>query len=273
MPVSALESTLGVSQPAVCFTNEEVEQFRREGYVIARGLGDRQVLATMLAATFDGLAREIEPIEYEADLHYPGAPDSRQAQGGRTVRRLKQAHARHPIFTEWLTQPAFLTRVHQLLGPEVVMPLAHHNCIMTKQPHFSSDTGWHQDIRYWSFERPELVSAWLSLVPESPDNGCLKLIPGSHRQEYDRSRFDDELFLRPELPENRALIEQSVYAELQPGDVLFFHCRTFHSATRNHTPDPKYSVVFTFRPASCRPIAGSRSAALPELILPRGEIV
>lgn len=248
----------------------EWEQFERDGYLIARGLADERLREPMLHATLDGLGREIGPIEYEADLHYPGAPSSKQSHGGRTVRRLKQAHSRHYAFTEWVTLPALTARLRQLLGPQLVCPLAHHNCIMTKQPEFSSDTGWHQDIRYWSYQRPELVSVWLALGPERPSNGCLWVIPGTHRGSYDRSRFDDALFLRPDLPENQPLIAQKVPAELEPGDVLFFHARTFHAASRNHSRDPKFSVVFTFRPLDNPPVPGSRSAHSPELLLPVG---
>jgi phytanoyl-CoA hydroxylase len=139
---------------------------------------------------------------------------------------------------------------------------------MTKQPRHSSETGWHQDIRYWSFERPELVSVWLALGREHPENGCLQLVPGTHRQSFDRSRFDDDLFLRGDLPENQALTAGAVNAELDPGDVLFFHCRTFHAAGRNQTDEPKYSLVFTFRPLDNCPLPGSRSASLPELLIP-----
>ena len=250
------------------FTAAEVEQFARDGYLIARGLCGPALREQMLQAAYDGLGREDGPIEYEADLHYPGAPSSKQARGGRTVRRLKQAHSRHYVFTEWLTHPPLTARLRQLLGPQLVCPLAHHNCVMTKQPEFSSDTGWHQDIRYWSYQRPELVSVWLALGPERPENGCLWVIPGTHRGSFERHRFDEALFLRPDLPENQSLIAQKLPAELEPGDVLFFHARTFHAASRNHTRDPKLSVVFTFRPLDNPPLPGSRSAESPELFIP-----
>ena len=250
------------------FTPDEVEQFQRDGYIIVRGLADERVREQMLFATLEGIGRAIPPVEYEADLQYPGAPRSRESEGGRTIRRLKQAHSRGFVFTEWLSHAPLVRRLQQLLGPQVIAPLAHHNCIMTKQPEFSSDTGWHQDIRYWSFQRPELISVWLALGQERPENGCLWVIPGSHRGSYERDRFDGELFLRPELPENASLIAGKVPAELGPGDTLLFHARTFHAASRNHTRDPKFSVVFTFRPADSPPVAGSRSASSPELVLP-----
>jgi len=254
--------------PAPELTADEVAQFQREGYIIIRGLGESSLREQMLNATLEGMGRAIEPLEYEAELSYPGAPDSILSEGGRTIRRLKQAHSRGIVFTEWLSHPGLTTRLKQLLGPDVVMPLTHHNCIMTKMPRHSSDTGWHRDIRYWSFPREELVSVWLALGKEHPENGCLRLIPGSHRMEFDPDRLDEAQFLRPDHPENQPLVEQQVIAELEPGDVLFFHCRMLHAADRNRSDQPKFSVVFTFRPADNPPIPGTRSASLPEFIVP-----
>ncbi|WP_298868368.1 phytanoyl-CoA dioxygenase family protein [uncultured Gimesia sp.] len=248
-------------------TSEEVVQFEQDGYLILRNLCPESLRQEMLAATQDGLSRVVEPVEYEADVEYPGSPPSRNVMGGETVRRLKQAHSRGMSFTDLVNHPALVNRLAQLLGPDYVMPLAHHNCIMTKQPEFSSDTLWHQDIRFWSFERKELISVWVALGEENLDNGCLKVIPGTHRMEFEPERLDDRIFLRPDVPLNEALIDTSVSAILQPGDILFFHSRTFHAATRNYTNRAKFSAVFTFRPADNPPVSGSRSAAFPEMII------
>lgn len=266
----SMEVAAGLSGEAgTGFSRDDLAEFQRSGFVVVRRLADSEICRQMIDVTRTTLAAPVGPVEYEADLAYPGAPGSRAAAGGDTIRRLKEVHARHPVFTQWLSQPAVLLRLEQLLGPRIVMPLAHHNCIMTKQPHYSSETGWHQDIRYWSFARPELVSVWLALGREAPENGCLYLIPGTHRMQFGRERLDDALFLRPDLPENAALISQKVAAELEPGDALFFHCRTFHAAGRNRTDQTKFSVVFTFRPADNPPIPDSRSASMPELVLSR----
>jgi len=253
------------------FSADELAQFEHDGFVIVRGLADPDTCRQMIESTRAGLAGAIGPAEFEADLNYPGAPGSRTADGGETIRRLKEAHGRDPVFTSFISQPALVRRLTQLLGPQVVMPLAHHNCIMTKQPRFSSETHWHQDIRYWSYDRPQLVSVWLALGHETPQNGCLYLIPGTHNLSFAPDQFDEALFLRPDRPENAALIEQKIPASLEPGDGLFFHCRTFHAAGRNQTGQIKFSVVFTFRPTDNPPKPGSRSASMPELILPRIE--
>jgi len=261
-------STLQVSAHRF-LTAQEAEDFETQGYVILRGLLPDSVRQIMVQVTETGLKGEIAPVEFEADVHYPGSPQDLQAEGGRTVRRLKQAYSRHPVFGEWMATPEVAGRLQELFGgSRIYMPLAHHNCVMTKQPKFSSDTLWHQDIRYWNFQRPELISAWLALGEERPDNGCLWVIPGSHRMEFRPPQFDSALFFRSDLEQNQALIETKVPVELNPGDVLFFHCLTLHAASKNCTQAPKFAAVFTFRPADNPPIPGSRSAEAAELLLP-----
>lgn len=252
---------------ANCFTAEELSAFERDGFLVVRELADESLRQRMLAAIYDGIERHIEPIEYEADLQYPGAPTDREARGGRTPRRLLQAHSRGAAFTEWLVHPGLTGRLSGLLGSPLYCPLAHHNCVMTKSPRFSSETGWHQDIRYWSFAERNLVTAWLALGEEYPENGCLQVIPGTHRITFPAERFDTDLFFRPDLPDNAQLIAQAVPVQLSAGDVLFFHCRTLHAASANHTDQTKLSVVFTFRGEGNLPTPGSRSASLPELLI------
>ncbi len=262
-------STAQQLQPAAGLSNAEQELFQRDGFLILRDFADAETIDTLRAVAVEHLQREIGPVEYEADLHYPGAPASRHAAGGRTVRRLLQAQARHPAFTDWITRPALSALLQPLLGPKLVMPLAHHNCVMTKQPRFSSDTNWHQDIRYWAFQRPELINVWLALGPEHPGNGGLKLIPGSHRMALDRSQFDAAAFFRQDLSENQALLVDAVETELSAGDIMLFHCRTLHAASRNFSDETKFSAVFTFRAADNPPLPGTRSSSQPELLLPQ----
>ncbi|MEO6696532.1 MAG: hypothetical protein ABIN45_00820, partial [Gammaproteobacteria bacterium] len=91
------------------FTQNELEQFQQDGYIIVRGLANptevsaMKVIAEQALAVASGVldpatlvrpctSENSAPVEYEADLHYPGAPPSREAPGGRTARRLLQAY-------------------------------------------------------------------------------------------------------------------------------------------------------------------------------------
>ncbi|MEZ6132358.1 MAG: phytanoyl-CoA dioxygenase family protein [Planctomycetaceae bacterium] len=249
------------------FTVDEVARFQQDGYIIQRGLIPDSYVQTILDVTRRDASAHFGDIEYEADVSYPGAPASLDAEGGRTIRRLRHAFSRDPVFSRLVKEDYLLNRLQQLLGPQVVMPLTHHNCIMTKHPRYSSDTGWHQDTRFWSFKTPDLVNTWLALGQETLTNGCLKLLPGSHRMTFEPHQLDEGLFFREDLEQNRALLDSAVTAELSAGDVLFFHARCFHSATRNYSDRTKYSAVFTFRSLDNPPVPGSRSCRLPELLL------
>ncbi|MEO1889748.1 MAG: phytanoyl-CoA dioxygenase family protein [Cycloclasticus sp.] len=244
-------------------TELQRQQFLRDGFIKLSGLASPDVLRDINQVVDASMEPALGPLEYEADVQYQGAPADRLVSGGDTPRRLLNAYARDEVFRDWACAPAVVKVVKQLIGTdEVRLTQNHHNCIMTKLPVFSSQTDWHQDIRYWSFDRPELVNVWLALGNEHVENGGMKMIPGSHTMEFERGRLDANLFLRQDLPENQNLLETAVDVELEAGDVLFFHCRTFHAAGANTTNRPKYSLVFSYHAADNLPIPETRSARL-----------
>ncbi|MBA1147999.1 phytanoyl-CoA dioxygenase family protein [Ectothiorhodospiraceae bacterium WFHF3C12] len=243
-------------------TRSQAAAFERDGYLTVRQLAPPELVDSMRRVTRQHLTERRAPLELEAELGYPGAPSSTEAVGGDAIRRLRGAYGRHPVFRRWVHYPPLTACLRALLGDgPVLMPRAHHNCIMTKLPRFSSDSLWHQDLRYWRYARGELVTAWLALGREHAGNGGLQLIPGTHRQNLAAWRFDEARFLRLDLTENDALVAQRVSVELEAGDVLFFHSRLLHAATRNAGPDPKLAAVFTFRRHDDEPLPGSRSEA------------
>lgn len=248
-------------------TSEQIHEFKQKGYLVLPGFSSAQFCESVVAFAKSELEQQSMPIEFEADTQYPGAPLSRSAEGGATARRLLMASARHPMLREWATSGALNGILHQLLGQEVLLSQAHHNCIMTKQPAFSSVTGWHRDSRYWNFARPDLVSAWLALGAEQVENGCLLVLPGSHEWVIDADQLDAQQFLRADLAKNKPLLEQVTAVPLQQGDVLLFHSNLFHAAGRNMTGRTKFSMVFTYRAGDNPPKPDSRSASQPEIIL------
>lgn len=240
--------------------------FKRDGFFVARALCAPARLQRMRDCVEQDLAAMAAPLEYEADVCYPGAPADRAAPGGRTVRRLLDALSRNSCFADWACSRSLTAWASALLGADDIRVVrAHHNCIMTKHPDYSSATGWHQDIRYWSFGRPELVNAWTALDGESCDNGGMRLIPASHRAVFDSRSFDSDRFFRRDFRANKPWIDSAVQVDLQPGDVLFFHAALLHAAGRNLTSRRKRAVVFSYRSERNRPIPGTRSAACADL--------
>jgi phytanoyl-CoA hydroxylase len=253
---------------AACTPREaQIDQLRDTGYVVLRQFAAKGELAELNRAARSQLAARAHPLELEADLRYPGAPASRAAAGGETVRRLLDAYDRDPVFARWGSTPASRLWMEAYFGESSSMSRAHHNCLMTKHPKYGSRTGWHRDIRYWSFDREDLVSVWLALGEESIDNGALRFVPRSHRMAFDADRFDESKFFRTDLKDNAEVIRSVESPRLAPGDAVFFHCNTLHSAGPNLGDAVKFSLVYTYHARSNAPRPGTRSAAKPEVPL------
>ena len=245
----------------------QIGELRERGYVVVPQFvgGDRIAHLNRIARS--QLAASAAPVELEADLRYPGAPLERAAEGGDTVRRLLDAHARDPAFAECATMPEVRGWMHAYFGTRTLMSRVHHNCLMTKHPRYGSLTGWHRDIRYWSFAREDLVSMWLALGTEEAGNGALWFVPGSHRMAFDGERFDAAKFFRAERADNARILATVESPRLEAGDAVFFHCNTLHSAGQNQSDAVKFSLVFTYHAADNAPTPGTRSASQPELPL------
>ncbi|MFC3852045.1 phytanoyl-CoA dioxygenase family protein [Salinispirillum marinum] len=249
------------SAHAASLTPEQIEEFKQNGFVVLPGFAPETLRSTMREVIAQHLQDAVSPLEYEADVGYPGAPSSLDAPGGDTIRRLRGAYRRDAVFRQWATYRPLSAALRQLLEEPVCLSQAHHNCIMTKHPQFGTATDWHRDIRYWSFRKPNLVSVWLALDEERPDNGALKFIPGSHSLHIKPEQLDEMDFLLPDLPENQALFSAGVELTLAPGDVVLFHSGLFHSAGVNRSDQVKTSVVFAYHGHSNQPVPGTRSAS------------
>lgn len=106
---------------------------------------------------------------------------------------------------------------------------------------------WHHDYMYWGGSNK--LSAWIALDDATPDNGCLKVIPGSHTMTFTQTSTDRG-------PGFIHRIEQEDVADLpgetvpvNRGDVIFFSDRTVHSSHPNQTGEDRWSFISTYRSA------------------------
>ena len=247
------------------FTLKELQDFDRDGFIIVRQLAQPELIHQINQVTDNLLQNPVQPIEYEAELGYPGSPELIDEIGSKIPRRFLNAFCRGQSFYDWATHPDVLSRLHQLIGESITLSLAHHNSIMTKHPDFSSDTGWHRDIRYWSFNSTDLITVFLALTPSNAENGGLRFLPRSHKDIIQDHQLDNKSFLKTDLPENQALLDREVTIDLDPGDAVLFHSLTFHGAPRNRTKQERRSLLFTYHATQNLPMPGTRSASMPEL--------
>ncbi|WMS88244.1 phytanoyl-CoA dioxygenase family protein [Pleionea litopenaei] len=244
----------------------QVNDFHQQGYLLLRDFIPKDIWQPALEIAKQHLVERVKPFELESELQYPGAPSPEQ-DPERVIRRLLQAADRDQSFYQCATHSNVVSAIEQLLNNSALLVRAHHNCIMTKQPAFSSDSWWHQDIRYWKYSKGNLISAWFALGAESSDNGGLMVIPGSHKEVFSAEQFDSKSFFRQDIKQNQTILKQKVHLNLDAGDLLLFHCRLLHAATRNYTEATKLAAVFTYREEYDCPVPNSRSASLPDVRL------
>lgn len=233
-------------------TDEQLKEFNENGFLVLRNFADTELCDEILQKAKYHLENKIAPIETEQEY-------MQLDKNKITVRRLRQVYDREEIFQKWMKNDKIRPILKQVLNDSPVLTLAHHNSIMTKLPHESTRTFWHQDRRYWHFENNDLVSVWLSLGDEFLENGLLEFIPASHKIEFTKDRFDEVDNFLDEHEENKKLIATKVHTNLQKGDVVLFHCKTLHHASKNNTDKPKISFVYTVRASSNKPLKNTRS--------------
>jgi len=247
-------------------TQDQVNIFNQQGYLVLPAVADADTVATLRAATFAHLDAKKEPIELESEVNYPGAPKSIEEAGGATARRLLMAYDRDPAFTSWAHHQPIIESIRQLLDSKVLMLTPnHHNTVMTKHPKYSSDTLWHRDTRYWHYSDNRLINAWTALGSEHQLNGGMKVIPGSHLWHVDDEGLDDLQFLKLDYEGNQAQLAKAIYVNLSPGDVILFSPYIFHAADRCKTNDIKCSIVFTYYGDGTLPVNNTKSSRLPDI--------
>lgn len=250
-------------------TEQQIEHFVQFGYVILPGAASAAEVENLRHVTEAELATRNKPFELEADVQYAGAPLSREAEGGQTIRRLLHAYNRQTAYTDWANKPLITEAIKSLLGTRgLFISPNHHNCIMTKQPAFSSKTSWHRDTRYWNFTNKYLINSWLALGDEKAENGGMLILPGSHRWDVDTNALDEAQFLIEDHPSNIARLTLAKQVDLNAGDCLLFSAHCFHAAGANLTDKRKFSLVYTYHGDTTQSLPNTRSATLPSIKIP-----
>ncbi|MCK4440680.1 MAG: phytanoyl-CoA dioxygenase family protein [Sulfurovaceae bacterium] len=256
-------------------TPEQIKSFNSNGFLIIRSFINSSECEAILDIAKIHLKYRIEPIETEIGYHNKSKEyrknviDYSSTIKESSVRRLRQVYKRDIIFKNWMENREIRPALEQLLNDQVVITTAHHNSIMSKMPHNSTETKWHRDRRYWHFSDNNLLSIWLALGEENSDNGVLEFIPSSHKMDFSSEQFDEKEYFREDYNKNMSLIETKTSTTLQKGDIIIFHSMLLHRANANITNKPKISFVYTVKGASTKALKSSRSLEYPEIYLDR----
>lgn len=172
------------------------------------------------------------------------------------VRRVIDPIAQHQAFLDAARHPRILDAVERLIGPNIEL---HHSKLNLKPP--SSPNArfpWHQDYPFFPHTNYDLLAVLIHLDDANQQNGCLRVIPGSHHGGPRAHRFAVGGAFTSELEDVSVAEDASqwAYAEATAGGVEIHHCNMIHSSTANLGNEPRSVLIFQYRAADNVALAG-----------------
>ena len=168
-----------------------------------------------------------------------------------------------PLVYRLARSPRLLDPVASILGPNLLPWSAE---FFIKPTNTDKIVSWHQDLTYWGLgETDEEISAWLALSDVNVESGCMRFVPGSHRQRIlpHRDTFDQRNLLSRgqevavDIDENDA-----VDVILRPGQLSLHHGRIFHASGPTRSEHDRVGLVFRFLTPAVRQQVASRDYAI-----------
>lgn len=233
------------------------DTFERDGFLLARGLLAPEDLAPVLRVILEAAGRLIDDLFEQGRLPSRFGDDPMVARwqhaiaalGGEHERRSWDADVITPELHALMSDPRVLEVVESFIGGEI--EATGMIAVRPKIPNDKRTTVlWHQDSNYFGEQTAaqRIVSVWFPLVAADAHNGCMQVIPGSHRHGYHAAEIDpDHKALRPLDDPTR--FGEPVTLPMQVGDVLFFSNLTYHRSLMNASDHTRWSIDLRYHRA------------------------
>jgi ectoine hydroxylase-related dioxygenase (phytanoyl-CoA dioxygenase family) len=216
---------------------QEVKQYQEDGFVVARGMFDRQEIE---------LLHKTAKHDKALDDHSFGRADE---QGG-VIRLSLWNHPGQGIYGMFARCRSLVDSAEALLGGEVYH---YHSKMIMKEPKVGGSWAWHQDYGYWYQNGvlfPLLTSVFIAVDRATKENGCLQVLKGSHRAgRVEHILTGDQAGADLERVNELARRLELVYVEMEPGDAVFFDANMLHRSDQNRSENPRWSMICCYNAA------------------------
>jgi ectoine hydroxylase-related dioxygenase (phytanoyl-CoA dioxygenase family) len=224
------------------------EQYEREGYVVVRNVIDANLVD-------EGRAH----IAWLLQKH----PDLRPEHLGHTL--VKD----DPFWVRLVGDDRLLDIAEQFVGPNIALFASHY---IAKPPYDGQPVLWHQDGSYWPLEPMEVVTLWLALDDSTPENGCMRVIPGTHTMNLQAVERRNDVASVLSSGMDTALVDEAkaVDVVLKAGDVSIHHPNIIHGSEANKSSTWRRGLTIRYIPTTTRITA---EQPWPSALLLRGQAV
>jgi non-haem Fe2+, alpha-ketoglutarate-dependent halogenase len=239
-----------------------------------------------LAARFeeDGFVSGIRVFDPEEAARVRRAFDALEAREGRESCQigLLDRHFDQPFVMEMAANPVILDAVQAVMGPDVMLLATHFFC---KYPAEGTEApavreapekfvAWHQDVTYWGLEPPFALTAWYAVDDSDVENGCMRVIPGTHRgirQHGTSGRAGNLLSINQEVPVTPQEEARAVDLCLRAGEISLHHGMLIHGSNPNRSARRRCGLTLRYMPPSVRVVAENSVKRPWQPLLLRGE--
>ena len=216
-------------------TTEQIECYQRDGYLFPLN-----VLGEKDTAQYRAQLQEIEDKNGSALREAP--------------------HLVMPFVDTLIRHPAITESVASIIGDDL---LVWGSGFFIKDPGTADFVGWHQDLHYWGLDDEDEVTAWLALSPATVESGCMRFIPGSHRQSVEHIDHNDPdaMLSRGQQIAVRVNEDDAINVTLQAGQISLHHGRTLHASLPNRSPHQRIGLAIRYISPKMKQSTGEKTIA------------
>jgi len=192
-------------------TPDQIETFRRDGIVFP--------IAVFAPDEIERLYTSLQALE--------------GARAGRLPPLLNfKPHLLVPWLWELIRDPRIADPVQDILGEDL---LCWEASFFSKGAGDAAFVTWHQDATYWGLTENLGLTAWIAFTPSTRENGCMRVVPGSHARALAHVETDDRNNMLPAREQVQAPIDESraVDVVLRPGEMSLHHPVLIHGSEPN----------------------------------------
>jgi ectoine hydroxylase-related dioxygenase (phytanoyl-CoA dioxygenase family) len=193
---------------------------------------------------------------------------------------LLDRHVDQRFVWELATHPAIVACVSAVLGPDVMLLATHFFCKYPEPGDVREDraakfVAWHQDVTYWGLEPPLAVTAWYAVDDSDVENGCMRVIPGTHRtgvrQHGTSERAGNLLSINQEVPVTPDEEAGAVDLVLRAGEISLHHGMLIHGSNPNRSTRRRCGLTLRYVPPFVRHVEENSLRRPWSAILVHGE--
>jgi ectoine hydroxylase-related dioxygenase (phytanoyl-CoA dioxygenase family) len=226
-------------------TPAQIQFYRDSGYLGIENVFSPAEVAELGRVTdeFVEKSRAVTANDAVFDLEPSHTPETPR------LRRLKDPIKQHPAYRRAILHPKVLKIVSQLIGPSIT---SNGNKLNLKLANVGSPVEWHQDWAFYPHTNDDLLAVGVAMDDSSLENGCLMVLPGTHRGPI-LDHHQDGVFAGA-VTEPGFRPDGAVPILLKAGGISIHHTRLLHGSAPNLSPHMRRLLLFQYCAADAWPL-------------------